>query len=596
MSLAEPKAVYDGFTTLDRGMDSGRPPSNIFSNQVSNAINTSFREDFVSQRPGWNKIVLTGDDLQQGRWQGAIGYVGANRRPYLIASIGGEIFNVDLFYNTITNMSTSTGVSGPYTVPRVWMVQAEQFVVIQNGFSVPLIYDGIVLREAIPVAFGGIEVPVGRMMEYNNGRLWVTLPDAQSFVGGDLAYSRTGSTADLLGFTENQFIDGGGAFVMPSNAGKIVAMKTAAIMDTTLGQGPLQVFGSLGTASINAPFDRTQWRNTSSPIGSVSMLAPGPTSQDATVSINGDLWYRAPDGIRSFMVARRDHGTWVNTPLSHEVDRVLTYDDPYLMEFASAVDFDNRLLCTVSPYRATNEGVEYGVAWRGLVALDFKPVSSMFERGQPVWNGAWTGIQILQILKVDCFGVERCFMFALNADDEIELWELSRYDLADNDGATPIQWQIESKALGFPDRSETLKTLIRTEQWFSGISGSFSWDVDYRPDGYWGWRVLDSGSVCATTGLCDGPGCLPPVSNQLQYRPRLITSGPNLDCEECADKPYRNAFEFQFRLTAVGSATLRRFRCIASDVPENTVGGCLPEQSCCAESGCEDYPWGYNSN
>ena len=592
MSLAEPKARYSGFTTIGRGMDSGRPPSLIFRDQVSAAINTTFRKGYPEPRPGIRKLTLTGNNFQLGRWQGASGYVAVNGQPSIIASIGGHIVQFNLFTMVATDLSTSATITNPSIVPKTWFTQAYQFMPIQNGVSIPLIWDGATLRRAIPVDFGGVELPVGKQMEYNNGRLAVALPDGLSFVMGDLAYSRTGSASDVLGFTENLFIDGGGAFVMPSNAGFITAMKTVAVMDTTLGQGPLQIFGSEASASFNAPFDRTQWQNLSSAIESVSTIAPGPTAQEGVVSVNGDLWYRASDGVRSFMIARRDHGTWVNTPLSHEVERFLDRDDPNLLDFASAVDFDNRLLCTVSPYRATQQGVEYGVAWRGIVALDFKPVSSMFERGQPVWEGAWNGIQILQIIKVKCFKKDRCFIFALNADNEIELWELSKEDDFD-EGGMAITWQMETRALGFDDQSEFLKTLARTEQWFTQINGTLAWSVDYRPDAFWGWLSLDSGAVCATTGMCDGPACGPPQAPQLQYRPRKITAGPGLDCEECADKPFRNGFEFQFRLTLTGAASLRRFRAVAFDVPENTTGGCLGEEECCAESGCESSPWEY---
>src|SRR5262249_33665297 len=157
--------------------------------------------------------------------------------------------------------------------------------------------------------------------------------------------------------------------------------------DSVLGQGPLVVAGQFGSATVNAPFNVDAWESTDSPISSIGLVSQGPTGQDACINVNGDLWYRAPDGIRSFMIARRDHGPWVNTPLSHEMERVLNRDDDFLLDRVSAVDFDNRLLMTCSPFRANNNGTQYGTAYRGLSALDFAPVSSMFDRTQPVWNG-----------------------------------------------------------------------------------------------------------------------------------------------------------------------------------------------------------------
>lgn len=595
MSLNEAKTSYDGLTTILRGIDSERSPAIIGIDQVAFAINTTFRGGFPQNRPGVAQLALTGDSFQLGRWQGAHSYVSDSGQPSIIASIGGQIIRFDVIGLSVTNLSTVSGESNPANLPQAWMTQAENFMPIQDGSSIPLIWDGAALYRANPTAFGGTDLPVGKMMEYNNGRIWVALPDLKSFVAGDLAYSITGQAIDLISFTENIFLNGGGSFAMPSNAGFITAMKTVALQDSTLGQGPLQVFGTTGTASMNAPFDRTLWQNLDSPIQSVSLMSSGPRSQDATITVNGDLWYRAGDGIRSFMVARRDHGTWVNTPLSSEMNRVLKRDDLNILNYASAVDFDNRLLMTVSPYRATYSAVQYGVAHRGLASLDFNPVSGMFERGQPAWEGIWTGLQILQILTVNCFGVDRCFIFALNSAHQIQLWELSRsarYDKVN----TSIDWTIETRSMGFVDQSEFLKQLQRVERWFDKVSGVVTYDIDYRPDSFWGWINLDSGSVCATTDLCTPPGCAP-SSPQLQYRPRKLSSAPDeTECEECVSKRYMNGFQFQFKMTISGAARLRRLRAVASTVAEDTDGGCFGEEECCQQRGCEYNPWVYSAS
>ncbi len=592
MSLVEPKGLIDGFTTLPRGMDSNRDPSLIGKDQVAFAVNTTFRPGYATNRPGWSELTLAGDSFQLGRFQGAHGYIASNGRPTLIASIGGHIVRFDVVTNVVTDLSTTTALTNPANLPQAWMCQAEDYLPIQDNSSIPLIWDGALLRRAKPVAWGGTDLPTGNVMEYNNGRLWVALPDRRSFVAGDLAYSVTGQSKDVLSFTENQFLNGGGAFILPSTCGFITAMRTISVQDSVLGQGPLQVFGSDGCASINAPFDRIEWQNLNSPIETVSLMTVGPTSQEGTINVNGDIWYRSRDGIRSMMIARRDHGTWVNIPLSGEVDRILRWDDPYLMSFCNAVVFENRLLCAVSPYRHTVAATEYGVAWKGLVALDFSSVSSMFERTQPVWDGLWNGINILQILKVNCFGLERCFMFALNSCDEITLWELSVESAFDN-SVDPIEWFIETRAMGFNDESESMKQLERTERWLDSIQGPLSFEIKYRPDSFWGWLPLDTGIVCATTGSCLGPGCSAPLIPKLQYRPRALSAGPDDSCEPCTNKPYRVGFQYAFRIKLNGSAALRRFRAVASEVTEDSTGGCLPDEDCCSQTGCEDDPWNY---
>lgn len=608
MSLYEPKTLYDGMTTLQRGVDSGRASALIGRDQVSFAINTTFRSGFAESRPGIREVTLSFLDqnnsvdttvqtnFEDGRFQGASTYISPDGNTYLIASIGGRIFQIDPVLGNVQDLSTISGLTNPSNRPQAWMEQSEHFLIIQDGQSVPIIFDGAGLRRSVPRVSGGTEVPVGTVMEYNNGRLWVALPDGFTFVAGDLAYSVTGYASDVLGFTENTFLNGGGAFALPMSAGRITAMASVASQDSTLGQGPLQIFTSQGAASINAPFDRDVWQDTQSPIQTISLLSVGPRSAYATVNVNGDIWYRSNDGIRSFMFGRRDHGTWVNTPLSHEMDRILLKDDPYLLQNASAVRFDNRLLTTISPYRHTEtDGTEHGVAWRGLAVLDFSPISSMFDRLQPAWEGIWTGLEILQILVADINGVERCFIFAINSSNQIELWELTRSERFDNiDNGIP--WTVETRSFGFADLGETLKQLSRAELWFDRLEGTLTIDVDFRPDNYWSWLQLDSGSKCASSGQCSitCPGD-PPNFPQPQYRPRILTSAPSAtSCETGTNKPYRNGYEFQIRLTLTGAARLRRLRIAATSLPEDTATGCIGTQTCVSDTGCEDDPFSYS--
>lgn len=596
MSLAESnKTAYDGFGSITRGIDSGKAPSLIGLDQHAFLINSTTRNGYTQNRPGWAKLALEGDDFQLGRWQGAGTYMSDTGHPYLVASIGGQIIRFDPILKQVMNLSaTGAGLTNPSNLPKAWFVQAEIYLLIQDNSSVPLIFDGAVLRRAHTVANGGKEFPTGNAMEYNNGRLWVALPDRRTFTGGDLAYSITGTAYDVLTQTQNQFLTSG-VFALPSTAGFITAMRTVAVQDSVLGMGPLIVFGEYGSATVNAPFDATAWQNTDSPVFSVGLLSQGPTSQESCIGINGDLWYRARDGDRSYMVARRDHNTWVNTPISHEMDRVLERDDPYLLGHCSAVDFDNRRLETVSPFRATYDGVEYGIAWRGLSVLDFKPISSMFDRTQPCWDGIWTGLDILQVLTVNCYGKDCCYIFVLNECQDIELWELSRDNQFDN-LLDPIQWTIETRALGFADKSELLKQLERTETWLEQLAGSLAYRIQYRPDVYRGWLDLDEGSYCAALGMCEPLGCTAPQGPLPQYRPRKLSSGPDEECEGCVGKKFATGFEYQFRLTLTGPGSVRRFRAVASEVPEDTVGGCLGEETedpCCEETACEPNPWEY---
>ena len=111
---------------------------------------------------------------------------------------------------------------------------------------------------------------------------------------------------------------------VPINAGTINALRPVAQVDTSTGQGPTQVFTTSGVFSLNAPTERSAWATVNFPLGTVSMVQAGSLSDRATVNVNGDIWFRALDGIRSFMVARRDFSSsWVNAPMSRELSRVI---------------------------------------------------------------------------------------------------------------------------------------------------------------------------------------------------------------------------------------------------------------------------------
>ena len=183
--------------------------------------------------------------------------------------------------------------------------------------------------------------------------------------------------------------------------------------------------------SVQVPFLREDWAITNYPLMTVGLPGYGSLSQLGVVRVNGDLWYRSHDGIRSYQVGRRDLGTWVNTPLSVEVEQILNLDSDLLLLKANGILFDNRLLMTCSPLTT-----DRGIAHRGVVALDFNGISTLTSRADPAYDGLWTGLRILQFVKGTFNGHERCFAFAVDGCERICLYELLRDgdDWFDNDG------------------------------------------------------------------------------------------------------------------------------------------------------------------
>lgn len=599
----DPGILTAPMLTLEAGMSSGKDARLIGSNQAALLINATVRGGFPRNRPGWSQIGLIYDDeeeqaaVENGRFQGTAFYQPRTGAPCLIASVSGRQWRFNVWTdNTVQEVTVGAGTGSPDINPsnklQVWFIQCEDFLLMQDGSSRVWCYNGATARR-----LGIGELPVGCMMVYALGRVWVTLPDRLSFVAGDLVGSSSGTPGyayrdAVLKFTENDFLNEGGAFAVPVNAGSINAMQYVPNLDTSLGQGPIEIFTDNGAFSVNAPFDRTQWKNLTYPIQTVSLASPGSLSQWSTVRVNGDLWYRASDGIRSFIVARRDFGMWGNVPMSEEMERLLRYDTPWLLPWSSGIMFDNRLLMTSTPvWDAT-----HGVIHRALAVMDFFLISSLGQRSQPAWDGMWTGLDILQLVKGERNKTERCFAFAL-VDDEIQLRENLPKSLYDQPFGSPterIRWGFETRLFDYGSPN-TLKSLERTDIAPSSIQGEVDFSVQFRSDEnpcWLDWNFGDGGNtftICAQDSNCAPADCWTPDIYNKTYRSRVSLPSPPLACETPPNKPAHLGYRHQLRWSILGPCTIKQLVLYARDMqqsPFETFQGCTPDAVTCSVDTC----------
>jgi hypothetical protein len=562
--------IYDGFLTLERGVDSGRTPASLARNQAAFAVNTTFRGGYPKCRPGWIKQPLDfqGDiaaAFKDGRFQGATFYDGAKTsESCLLAGIGGRLYRIAPLSEFGTADITPAEV-GSTLLPQRWFCQAEEYMICQDGQMRPIIFDGGGTRRLSR----DDELPVGRAMAYAGGRVWVTLADGYRFMAGDLVYSN-GETNAVLLTTENDFLNEGGHFAMPGNSGGITAMVPTSNLDSSLGQGPLLVIAPHLIASVQAPFDRTTWKDVNYPIVAVALHGYGGLSDRSAVTVNGDVWYRAEDGIRSFILARRDFGQWGNTPSSAEMNRVIDLDTRFMLDMSSAAVFDNRFLCTVSPFSVQG----HGVAHRGLAVLDFDILSRMHGAEPPAWEGIWTGVNVLQLVTGRFAGRERAFAFVLNGAQQIELWELSRnypFDYGEG-GDTRIEWSVELKAMDF-DTPFSQKALEYGEIWVDELSGKINVSAEWRPDEYPKWLEWhggwDENAVRHQSMLSLLQRRATP---RAQYRAKMKLPNPDYLPDDISDTDLRNFFTIQPRIQIVGRCRLRQFRVAGRHLQEFPVG------------------------
>lgn len=409
------------------------------------------------------------------------------------------------------------------------------------------------------------ELPPGRMGTYGLGRNWMALTDGFSFIASDIVGGTSGTEVynfrdAPLRVTENTYLAGGGAFRVPGALGDIRAMKFAATLDVSLGQGPLQVFTTQAAFSCNAPVDRTTWATITNPILTQSLLGAGALSQNGTLNFNSDILFRAIDGLRSLILARREFDTWGNVPQSREVQSIINQDNATLIQFESLVNFDNRALLTVLPSNGA-----LGVFHQGIVALNADPISTLRGKAPSIYDGFWTGMNVLQLVQGTFNGVERCYAFCYDSVlSRIRMYEILKTDVGafDNDN-TPVTYSFESASIFNNSKNKSQfdqVELLDGEIYLSEIRGVVNIETWYRPNFSDCWTKWISFGVCANNIDTTSPQ---------QYRTRLGLGSPRVqDCDPDTNQPSRIGNTFQFRIQITGSCKFRGALFKAAPVPE----------------------------
>lgn len=585
MAERELNRIIDGFTDLTRGIDSSRPPNLIERNAAAFGINISCRGGFPSTRPKYLKRTLTFPDqntetaFKQGRMQGAGIYLPSNTDPLHIVSVEGRIYSIDIDYNVL-ELTTATDYNAP-DEPIAYMVQAEQYWITQNNLNKARVYDGASFFTSDPNQQG---IPVGGPMAYGQGRLAVAANREVFF--GDIS----GGPTRVIDFTESSDISIGGSWTV-GLPGPITALAYIAVIDAATGQGELTIHTPYGVTTMHPSRPRATWRTTA-PFQTVAVTPFGAMGQGSVLDINSDLWFRARDGIRSLQIVLRNfEASWLNTPQSQELDRVTAFDDPLLVSSSQALLFDNRLLMTVSPRRLNN--IVYHM---GLASLDFDPMSTLFDKTPPHYDGIWTGLKITKLVKGDYSGQERAFAWCLDSNNENCLWEIMTQKGDDND-TKPIDCTVESAAYFFENPREA-KQLDAFETHVDELSGTVSFTLSYRPDQYPLWYSWKGWSVCAPRTDCTPvDGCSVPRSVKKQYRPRLWVGTPPQACVAPITVPANLGYQFQVLLKWSGVARIKMAFLHALKTEENPYGRkCLSDaETCTALEGCDENIFAYTS-
>lgn len=573
-----------GQWSFEGGVDSSKIPliaspkneQGLKLNQLAWLNNGTVRGGGILQRTGWQPLctVQDGSAIYQGGWMYDTEPLGGNA-PYLMLSIGGRMYQVRV--DTDNSVVDVTGAfADPATVEKAYFVQGERFMIKQagDGGTLPLFWDGNTLRRSVGLAGGPTrELPAATCMTYFGGRIWYAqnrVYTAGDIVGdtgsGTLAYNFDDA---ILKVTENPLAVGGDGFKVPSQAGNIRALNYPIALDTALGQGPLFVFTSKQIYALDVPVSRADWiaaTANNQPLQRVVMKSNGTVSDRSVIAVNGDLFYQSLDpAIRSFFMSLRYFQTWGNSPISNNINRAMQFSDRSLMHVASGIEFNNRILQTILPFRTP-----VGIAFGAIGVLDTDPVSTLQDQRPPAWEGAYNGLDFLQLFTGNFGGLERAFAVVHSRKDgSIQVWELTDANRFEN-GDNRVTWDFETPAFDWNEYPRAAgggpfeyKRLDGLNIWLDKIFGDVLVTVQFRPGEDPCWYDWTAFKTCAARTCAEDvntPNCYPLVGFREQYRNPISLPRPaNNECQVGNNIPVTISTKFQLKITVKGWCRVRGY-------------------------------------
>jgi len=511
MPIQDRNRIYDGWVSLEGGVDAGRTPTLLDVNQVVSAENMTFRGGHATTRPGIRKLAenfrnpnhcyyrnppspnYTGenappnadpryivgqradDAYKHGFFQNIIGYSPHKGEDCLMSMINGRLFKIVPRVHDAVVTEIELAYRNTFERPIAYMLQADKWLIVQDGQSSPILYDGATARRANEKSTrrAGVtnttyvsdaektEIPVGTIMAYGMGRIVVVVND-RDVAFGDLFGSHAGPdpSDSLIQFTERNFLAGGFDAAIPFQQGLATGMTFFPQLDTSTGNGQLMVFAERGASSFFLSLPREIWQTSQFQI--LALSTTGLRGHRSISVVNEDLWFRAEDGYRSYRQARSEATGWAHIPLSTNVRQFMDSDTQSLLKFGSSIYFDNRIIGTCSPY--SNNGL--AVLHQGLVVVDFDIISSFGTKFRPAWDGHWqkynSGIQWYQVVTGKFGSVTRAFAFGKEGDNGVnQLYEISLNDKDDFDGH--VEWELVSRSFDFSKLSQDSNPFTESE-------------------------------------------------------------------------------------------------------------------------------------
>lgn len=596
--------LADGNTDFTFGQDAYTHPNSIRENQYAKGVNVICRGSALRPRPRYTDFELHFEQRlipikrgsrtfesvwRAGKFQAIIPYP---LRPdnYLITVVNGLICKTNIANGNTILLTEDVKVNG--RASRInWSYAANKIVLFDYPAN-PVVIDGMnVFRTSLMHKINGLsapQIPISNMGTYNQNRLFIAGATTE-FTAGDAVGNILTPEAPIT-FTEvflpsspfvNQFFSlPGDETVYP-----ITAMGFIQELDSNTGIGPMFVATSKKVFYFKTNQPRAQW--TAGQFGATLLTNSGIVGPRAFVNVNSDLVFLSEDGVHALSTSRNESQRWGNVPISREVNNYLKLKEINLTRFAALGYFNNYIFITANPYRVqalTTDGrpiTDY--ANGGMVVLDLASISTMLVEGTPVWDGLWTGADVMDMCNIS----NRFFMMSkdgIGGSGQNTLYELD--DRAGDDivrGHTrPVRSTVYTKEYDFKQPFVQKKESSMVVH-LQDIGGNVKLDIERKPShsnkflDYAHWEHEAPQDICS----------MPPVEllngiDRQQFKQLIFGDGKEGGCNPVSKDLYEQFRSVQYRLGLQGDWLLEGFKVNAEVVPfverpDNVTCEDLPE-------------------
>jgi hypothetical protein len=249
-------------------------------------------------------------------------------------------------------------------------------------------------------------------------------------------------------------------------------------------------------------------------------------------------------------------GSLSSVSRSQEVSPVLARDTDATRPYVSAAFVDNRLLFTAS-----------GVAgdepyFQALVSLDGNVIGSLRGQAPPAYDGIWTGLKFLQVLRARDGSQEQAYLM-VRGQNNLELWRADDTALSDN--GTPPKCRVVTRVVTWG--TDALKAFRSMEITVRDLRGDATLTAYWRPDGYPLWNKCSTETMSA------------PVEGLAQRRRQVLLVPLNAEriCDPTTKLLVNRAQGFQFCIEWTGVLTIEPPAYFADTVVDEKRGlSCTP--------------------